>query len=119
MNAGLPGTGLGGLFYLVLALVMPLREAYLTARGRSSRERWRVVAQQFTIALGILATVVLTILLVSRLTGSTRVLGGSHHLVLATPLVAAVVLALLYATLRVWARCISGAPSTPGEAPQV
>ena len=40
-NAGLPGTGLGGLFYLLLAFWMPFAELPRTLRGRSSRARWR------------------------------------------------------------------------------
>lgn len=56
-SAGLPGTGLGGLLYLALALVMPVREVYLTIRGRSSLERWKVVARQFAIACGVLVVV--------------------------------------------------------------
>jgi hypothetical protein len=54
MTAGLPGTGIGGLFYLISALFMPLRELVLTARGQSSLERWRRVAIQTIIALGII-----------------------------------------------------------------
>ena len=56
-NAGLPGTGLGGLFYVLLALVMPLAELYRTARGRGSRERWRQAGTQFALACGIVASV--------------------------------------------------------------
>ena len=54
MTAGLPGTGIGGLFYLISALFMPFRELVLTARGRSRLERWRSVASQTIIALGII-----------------------------------------------------------------
>ena len=60
MNAGLPGTGLGGVFYLLLALLMPVRELYLTVRGRSSRERWALVLRQFALACGILAALFAT-----------------------------------------------------------
>ncbi len=44
MVAGLPGTGIGGLFYLALVLWMPLRELTLLLRGRSSLARWRSIA---------------------------------------------------------------------------
>ena len=30
MNVGLPGTGIGGLFYLLIGLAMPLHEEYIT-----------------------------------------------------------------------------------------
>ncbi len=41
MNVGLPGTGIGGLFYLMLVMAMPMRELWLTARGRGSARGWR------------------------------------------------------------------------------
>lgn len=59
MNAGLPGTGIGGIFYLASALAMPLREAYRRARGRRVGE-WRVVATQLAIAGGILGAMWVT-----------------------------------------------------------
>lgn len=34
MNVGLPGTGLGGLFYFVLVLALPFRELWLRAQGK-------------------------------------------------------------------------------------
>jgi hypothetical protein len=51
---GFPGTGIGGLFYLLLAMVMPFCELYQLSRGRSSWRRWRAVAIEFAYALGIL-----------------------------------------------------------------
>ena len=53
MTVGLPGAGIGGLFYLLAGLLMPVREAWLTMTGRSTRRRWRTVLQQFSIAGGI------------------------------------------------------------------
>lgn len=44
MIAGLPGTGIGGLYYLLLVVLMPLRELYFWICGRSSRPRWRVIS---------------------------------------------------------------------------
>ena len=49
MFAGLPGTGIGGIFYLLLTLWMPVHELYLTARGRSSAERWRFIAYRWAV----------------------------------------------------------------------
>ena len=61
MIAGLPGTGIGGIFYLASALAMPLREAYRRVRGRSpGRGNWRVVAAQLAIAGGILGAMWVT-----------------------------------------------------------
>jgi len=59
VNAGLPGTGIGGIFYLASALAMPLREAYRRVRGRAAGNR-RVVAAQLAIAGGILGAMWVT-----------------------------------------------------------
>ncbi len=59
MNAGLPGTGIGGIFYLASALAMPLREAYRRVRGRAAGNR-RVVAVQLATAGGILGAMWVT-----------------------------------------------------------
>ena len=55
MNVGLPGTGLGGLFYLLTALLMPLVELIQTLRGRTAWRRWLVALQQAGLAAGILS----------------------------------------------------------------
>ena len=55
MFAGLPGTGLGALFYALLVCWMPFRELWLLARGRSSHGRWVLVACQAGLVLGIVA----------------------------------------------------------------
>jgi tetratricopeptide (TPR) repeat protein len=57
MTVGLPGTGIGGMFYLLSALAMPLREAVRRLRGVGSTAspRWRMVATQAALAGGILA----------------------------------------------------------------
>ncbi len=60
MNAGLPGTGIGGLFYLLSALWMPIREMGLMLSKRSPSKRWRLILLQFTIAVGILGGIWLT-----------------------------------------------------------
>ena len=54
MNVGLPGTGIGGLFYLATALLMPVWELLRAMNGRSSAARWRDVAEQTSLALAIL-----------------------------------------------------------------
>lgn len=55
MTAGLPGSGLGGLFYVLLVTLMPVRELYLTARGQSSLARWRTVAVHVGLTAGIVS----------------------------------------------------------------
>lgn len=54
MNPGLPGTGIGGLFYIMTALWMPICEIWRRSRGDVTG-RWSLVAKQFAIALGVLA----------------------------------------------------------------
>jgi hypothetical protein len=46
MIAGMPGTGIGGLFYFLMALFMPVCELYRTLRGQSSWKRWRFIGLQ-------------------------------------------------------------------------
>ena len=54
MTVGIPGVGFGGIFYLIGALFMPVREVVKTARGESNVQRWAVVATQWSLAAGIL-----------------------------------------------------------------
>ncbi|MDN4161685.1 hypothetical protein [Nocardioides abyssi] len=103
MTAGLPGTGLGGLLYVLLALLMPLRELYLTARGRSSRERWRVVGRQASIALAVVVVLVATAVAARRLLGGGGPLSDTTAPLLAGAGVGLCVLAVLALVLRLWA----------------
>lgn len=54
MSVGLPGTGVGGLFYLVSALWMPVRETCRALTGKSDVRSRSLVARQTLIALGVL-----------------------------------------------------------------
>jgi hypothetical protein len=54
MNPGLPGTGIGGLFYILSALWMPICEMRRRWKGDATRP-WPFVARQFTIAIGVVA----------------------------------------------------------------
>lgn len=56
MTAGIPGTGIGGVFYLLLALAMPLREAW---GRRGSRSNWIVVARQLALLSGMASVLLL------------------------------------------------------------
>lgn len=63
MTVGLPGTGIGGLFYLLTAWAMPFREGYRCLRGHSDPARptrWGLVfampAMATGVALGLWAT---------------------------------------------------------------
>ena len=71
MFAGLPGIGVGTLFYVITALVMPLIELTRLLRGDVSAARWRLVLSQFCFAVSIVLSVavadrVLTIALKDR-----------------------------------------------------
>lgn len=59
MTPGIPGTGIGGLFYILSALAMPLAEL-VNRQSRGTPRRWRQVARQFAIASGILVALALT-----------------------------------------------------------
>jgi hypothetical protein len=115
-NAGLPGTGLGGLFYIALALCMPVIEGYRTLRGRSTPGRWRHVATQFAMACGVLAALVGTAAVYLRLVDAPSPFGvRGPALVLAPVVLAALLLLVLVVTLRVWARLVGPAPLAPPD----
>jgi hypothetical protein len=83
MNAGLPGAGIGGLFYVLSALWMPFRELSLTVSGRSSLRRWGAVGRQVGLAAAVVTAVWLTgwafgVTLVVALAVLVAVLGGVH-----------------------------------------
>jgi len=55
--AGLPGTGIGGLFFILSAFFMVIVELQRTIRGRSSLARWRIVARHAGIAAAMVAAI--------------------------------------------------------------
>jgi len=57
MTAGLPGVGIGGLFYLATALLMPFRSLLVVAIGRDADARWTLALRQAAIAAAMLGTV--------------------------------------------------------------
>jgi hypothetical protein len=75
VSAGLPGLGLGGLFFILLALLAPFVELIRTARGRSSVAAWRAAGRQFALALTMVAAVVLTLRLLSVVADATGLAG--------------------------------------------
>lgn len=106
-NAGLPGTGLGGLFYLLLALSMPLVELGRSAVGRSGPDRRRQAFQQFAMACGIVAAVAGTMAGYLHLVDAPAPFGLDGPALVTAPLVlAALLLSVLVVGLRVWARII-------------
>lgn len=61
MSPGLPGLGLGGLFFLLSALIAPFVELARSVRGRTSPGAWRQVGRQFSMAVLMIVTLDLTL----------------------------------------------------------
>src|SRR5688572_15420493 len=49
----MPGTGLGGIFYLLLAVLMPLRELARLVTGRSTLRRRRIALFQAALSVSV------------------------------------------------------------------
>jgi hypothetical protein len=64
VSAGLPGLGLGGLFFIVSALLAPFGQLWRMARGRNRPGEWRVVGRQFAQAATMVIAIDLTLRLV-------------------------------------------------------
>jgi hypothetical protein len=78
MTPGIPGVGLGGLFFIISALLAPGFELVRTVRGQSSLTRWRVVIRQAVMAASIvLATTAILWLLELALLGIWGDVAGS------------------------------------------
>ena len=56
MTVGLPGAGIGGLFYLASTLLVPLRSLVRRLRGRPDVVTWRGQMHVVLLALGILVS---------------------------------------------------------------
>jgi hypothetical protein len=87
MSAGLPGCGLGGLFFVVCALLAPIGELVRTVQGRSSAEAWAQTLRQFGLALAMVVAFDLT----------RRALGGDQLYLRTVALTAGVLLVVLAA----------------------
>jgi hypothetical protein len=61
VSAGLPGLGLGGLFFIFSALLAPFRALWLTLRGRSRPGDWVMVGRQFAQAVVMVAAIDLSL----------------------------------------------------------
>jgi len=84
MFAGLPGIGVGTLFYVLMALWMPFWEIPRVIRRTSSLARWRLIAQQLLYAFGIIVTVMFAERLLLWILGQSKVApftpaGFLHH----------------------------------------
>ncbi len=67
MTAGLPGVGIGGVFYLLCAFMMPFAELVNTLRGRTTRKRWQTALTQFGFFCGIMSGFWITGLLLGKI----------------------------------------------------
>jgi hypothetical protein len=57
VSAGLPGLGLGGLFFIFSALLAPFRQLWRTFRGRSRSGDWAMIGRQFAQAAVMVAAI--------------------------------------------------------------
>jgi hypothetical protein len=57
MIAGLPGTGIGGIFYLILAAFMPICEFFRMIQKRTHLRRWCLIALQMGFIFGIISLI--------------------------------------------------------------
>jgi hypothetical protein len=55
MTAGLPGAGIGGLFYLAATITLPFRSLWRRVRGRTDSIPWRHQVHNVAMAAGIIA----------------------------------------------------------------
>ena len=69
MNIGLPGAGIGGLYYLTCTAIMPFKELFLTLTNPEHKFRYKLVATQLSIAIGIVIGLFLIYQLVTSLFG--------------------------------------------------
>lgn len=118
MTAGLPGTGIGGLFYLLSALFMPIRELWRAAKGTGKPGDLRIAFRQAGMAVLIIAMGWLTGLALTYLkVGNTHKEANVLALTFATLLVVVLGVEALSATLRVGGRIaqqLSGQSSVSG-----
>ena len=75
MTAGLPGAGIGGLFYLLGALLTPVWETVRALRDDGSPRRWGLVLRHFLLATSILCGIWLTGWLIGLVLTSPSVVG--------------------------------------------
>ena len=73
MFAGLPGIGVGTLFYVLMAVWMPFREMPRVFAGKSSVAQWQLIARQLFYASGIVATVMFAERLLLWILGQSKV----------------------------------------------
>jgi len=78
MNVGLPGAGIGGIFYLLCALAMPVKEVFLTITRPKHTFRYRLVTKQLSIVTGIVSGVIFIYKLANNVFGVDLSLSASE-----------------------------------------
>lgn len=73
MFAGLPGIGVGTLFYVLMAFWMPVREIPRVLNGTSRRQTWQVILRQMFYAVSIIVTVMFSERVLMALMGVSTV----------------------------------------------
>jgi hypothetical protein len=66
MTVGLPGTGIGGIFYMLLAIYMPVSEFFHTLKGKTTLRRWGFITLQLLFVSGVVAAMWSELWLVNR-----------------------------------------------------
>jgi hypothetical protein len=84
VGPGQPGIALGGLFYLLLALIGPVVELVRALRGRSTAASRRLVARHFALAVAMIVALDLAYRGVELLSG--RAAGGEMVALPALPI---------------------------------
>ncbi len=74
MTAGLPGFGLGGLFFILSALLAPIFELPRILRGQSSRARWMRITSHLALALAMVVAVEVALVILMTALGA----GATH-----------------------------------------
>jgi hypothetical protein len=120
MSAGLPGLGLGGLFFIISALIAPFIEVGRIAIGRRREVDWPGVWRQFAQALTMIAAVDLTLRAIygfSRLMG----LGDTPRLDVITviPLIPVAITACLLAAVLLTAKAVDLATPVLRDMPRI
>lgn len=73
MFAGLPGIGVGTLFYILIAFWMPFRELPRVIQGTSSIDNWKLILRQMFYATGIIVTVMFAEKVMLWILGDTQI----------------------------------------------
>jgi hypothetical protein len=120
MNPGLPGTGIGGLFYILSALLMPICEVRRRWQGDATG-REALVARQFAIAVGVVAAmtavfwVLDTVLMLDPVVAAKPSMWISPLRVSAL-LVTSCMLAIVLGAVQLMRLCLQLPPRPPSQA---